>query len=343
MKKKVFGKAPSGKEVYLYTLENSKGIKAEVTNYGAILVNLFVPDRNGKVEDITLGYDKLEDYLVNGSFFGATVGPNANRIANAKFSIDGKEYQLAVNDGPNNLHSDAEVGTHKRNWDVREGKNEITFSIRLDDGEMGFPGNKTLTVTYVLTEANELKIIYHGTSDKKTILNMTNHAYFNLAGHNSGNIENHTLQIEADCYTPVIKGAIPTGEIATVDQTPLDFRTMKQIGKDINEEFEQLQLVGGYDHNWVVNGFDGTVKQIACVEEPISGRTMKVFTDLPGVQFYAGNFIADQTGKNQAEYTSRSGFCLETQYFPDTANEPTFPSAVFGPERDYDTVTIYQF
>lgn len=344
MTKEVFGTASDGRTVYAFTLENANGIKARVTNFGAILINLYVPDARGNTEDVVLGFDRLEDYYKNGSFFGATIGPNANRIGGACFQIDGKTYQLDVNDGPNNLHSHIELGYHKRVWDIKdEGNNSVTFSLKAADGDMGFPGNKEILMSYSLTDNNEFKLIYHASSDANTLINMTNHTYFNLGGHKSGRIEDHILTIHAGNYTPVAKGAIPTGEIAPVAGTPMDFTVPKPIGQDINADFEQLKLTLGYDHNYVIDGADGTLREIAVVEEPVSGRKMKTFTTLPGVQFYAGNCIGEEKGKDGADYGPRKGMCLETQYYPDTVNKPQFPSAVFGPGRDYDAVTVYQF
>lgn len=342
--KEFFGTARDGKEVYAFTLENANGMKARVINFGAILVNLYVPDRNGNVEDVVLGYDSLEDYYRNASFFGATIGPSANRIGNASFQINGKTYQLDVNDGPNNLHSNKELGYHKRVWNVEDvGDNSVTFSVEAPDGDMGFPGNKKITMTYSLSEDNQLKFSYHGISDADTLINMTNHTYFNLSGHQAGKIEDHILTLRASRYTPVLPGSIPTGEIAPVAGTPMDFTNPKPIGQDIGADFEQLKLAFGYDHNFVIDDADGTLREIAMVEDVKSGRKMKAFSTLPGVQFYAGNCIEEETGKGGTPYGARVGMCLETQYFPDTINKPNFPSAVFGPDRDYDSVTVYQF
>ncbi|MBO5056618.1 MAG: galactose mutarotase [Lachnospiraceae bacterium] len=341
--KELFGTTKCGKQIYRYFISNSKGLKAGVINYGAILVNLFVPDKNGEIADVVLGYDTLEPYFENGSFFGATVGPNANRIGGASFVLDGQRYNLDVNDGKNNLHSHMELGYHKRVWEACEGTDSVTFSLEDEDGSMGFPGNKKISVTYTVTEDNELKLHYQGESDKNTILNMTNHTYFNLAGHNSGKIHDHKLQLMASTYTPVVAGAIPTGEIASVKGTPFDFLTDKQVGEEINADNIQLKLVQGYDHNWVIDGAAGTLREFATVTEETSGRVMKAYTDLPGVQFYAGNCISETVGKEGTVYGPRCGLCLETQYYPDTANRPEFPSAVFGPERKYDTTTIYKF
>lgn len=341
--KELFGVTESGKQIYRYYISGSKGLKAGVINYGAILVNLFVPDKKGITADVVLGYDTLEPYFENGSCFGATIGPNANRIGGAAFTLDGKRYELDANDGVNNLHSHADLGYHKRVWDVQEGTDSVTFSLTDEDGSMGFPGNKKVSVTYSVTEDNELKIHYTAESDKNTIINMTNHTYFNLAGHNAGTIHDHELQLLASCYTPVAAGAIPTGEIAAVKGTPFDFLSAKKIGKNIEDDNEQLKLVQGYDHNWVIDGADGSLKEFATLTESTSGRVMKAYTDLPGVQFYAGNCIGETTGKEGTVYGPRSGMCLETQYYPDTANKPEFPSAVFGPFRKYDTVTVYKF
>ncbi len=338
-----FGKAKDGKEIMLYTLKNDKGMEAAVTNIGAILVSLKVPDANGKVDDLVLGFDNGEAYYDNGSFFGAVVGPNANRIGGASFEIDGVKYQLDVNDGPNNLHSDFEKGYHKAIWDAKTTDNSVTFSLEDFDGNMGFPGNKKVEVTYTLDQENGLSLRYHASSDKKTVLNLTNHTYFNLDGHDSGNIEGHEMWIKASCYTPVVEGAIPTGELAPVAGTPMDFTQSKVVGKEIGEKFEQLLLTKGYDHNWVIDGFDGKLQHMATVKAAKSGRVMKVYTDLPGVQFYAGNCIAPVVGKDGVAYKERQGLCLETQYYPDTVHQPSFPSCIFGAGKDYVSETVYKF
>lgn len=341
LKKRNFG--VEGQEATLYTLENSKGMKAEVTNYGANLVNLFVPDKNGVIEDVVLGFDSVKGYMKNGSFFGATIGPSANRIAGAKFTIDGVEYHIDVNDGPNNLHSHMQDGYHKMLWEAEEGENSVTFTVRDTDGYMGFPGNKELSLTYTLDEENGLTLHYHAKSDKNTVMNPTNHSYFNLDGHKSGNIEGHIMMINASCYTPVVPGAIPTGELAPVKGTPMDFTSEKIVGKEIGENMEQLLLTKGYDHNWVVDGWNGELRHVATTIGPKSGRKMHTYSTLPGVQFYAGNCISDEPGKDGASYTKRSGLCLETQYYPNSINTPSFPSCVFGGEKEYDSVTVYRF
>lgn len=344
VEKSLFGKSPEGQDIYLYTMSNAKGMKASVTNLGAILVSLLVPDKEGKVADVVLGFDRAEDYYGNPSFFGAIIGPNANRIAGAAFEIDGVSYQLNANDNNNNLHSHKELGYHKRLWNAAVGENSVTFTLEEADGNMGFPGNKKMEVTYSLTENNELKLFYCGKSDKKTILNLTNHTYFNLDGHNSGSIEEHELWLKASCYTPVVAGAIPTGVIAAVQDTPMDFTTAKRISAEIDADFEQLKLTGGYDHNWVIDGWNGELQLFAIVKGPHSGRTMKAYTTLPGVQFYAGNFIDAQEGKTGVAYSKRHGLCLETQYFPDTIHHDNFPSCIFGGEAaEYISVTVYSF
>ncbi len=343
MEKKLFGVTGDGKEIYLYTLENSRGMKAQIMNFGACLVNLFVPDRHGTVADVVLGYDTLEKYYVNQKNFGVTIGPNANRIGGAAFTLDGVRYTLDANDGANNLHSHAQKGFQKKAWEVKEDGTRLIFTAQSPDGEMGFPGNQTISVTYEVTEDNALQLTYDAQSDKNTILNPTNHTYFNLAGHDAGSVSDHVLWLGAGRYTPVVAGAIPTGEIAPVAGTVMDFTVPKRIGDDIDADFAQLALTGGYDHNWVTDGWNGQVRLIAVLSEPVSGRKMSVYTDLPGVQFYAGNCIGEEAGKGGASYHNRSGLCLETQYYPNTANEPSFPSAVYGPGRKYRSTTIYQF
>lgn len=342
--KEFFGTSKDGKEVFVFTLENTNGMKANVLNFGAILKNLYVPDDKGNVADVVLGFDDLEGYYKNYSFFGTTIGPSANRTGNAKFQINGKTYQIDVNDGPNNLHSHLELGYHKRVWDVVEiHDNGVTFSLEAPDGDMGFPGNKKIFVSYELSDDNALKLTYHATSDVDTLINMTNHTYFNLSGHQAGKTEDHIVTIHASNYTPVVAGAITTGEIVPVEGTPMDFRNPKPIGQDIRADYEQLKLSSGYDHNYVIDGADGTLREIAEVEDPKSGRKMKTFSTLPGVQFYAGNCIGEEIGKEGVPYGPRVGMCLETQYFPDSINKPQFPSVVFGPGRDYHAITVYQF
>ena len=341
--KELFGTCKTGEEVYLYTLSNESGMSAQVTNFGAALVSLKTPDKTGKIGDIVLGFDKLEDYYGNPSFIGVTIGPNANRIGGACFAIDGQTYELDVNDGENNLHTHIDLAFHKRVWNAVEGENSVCFSITEKDGSLGLPGNRKCSVSYTLTEDNRLELHYRGESDKKTLINMTNHSYFNLEGEGNGKIEDHLLWLKASRYTPVGSTPVPTGEIAPVAGTPMDFTKPTRVGEKISNDSVQLEVAGGYDHNWVIDDHDGSVQLFAKVKAPISGRTVKVYTNLPGVQFYAGNFVETQTGKGGKVYGKRSGLCLETQFYPDAPNKPEFPSTVFGPDRIYDSVTIYEF
>ena len=340
-----FGKYRDGQDVSLYTISNDVGMEVAVTNLGAIIVKLIVPDARGNKDDLVLGFDTAEEYLKNPSFFGAVIGPSANRIGNAKYTIDGVEYQADVNDGVNNLHSDMENGYHKCLWNATVLENGVLFELEDTDGNMGFPGNKKVSVSYELSEDNALKLHYHGTSDKKTIINLTNHTYFNLEGHKSGKILDHELWMAASHFTPADSGSIPLGEIASVEKTPMDFTTAKKVGRDIAADFGQIKFGGGFDHNWVIDGWkdNGELIHFATVKAPASGRIMKAYTTLPGVQFYAGNFIAEQAGKDGAVYNARMGLCLETQYYPDSVNKPNFPSCIFGEGREYDSVTVYSF
>jgi len=342
VEEKLFGTYSDGTAVKLYTLTNKNGMSISVSTLGAALIKVVVPDKNGVMADVVLGFDRAEDYLNNPSFFGVVIGPSANRIAGAAFEIEGNTYHVDVNDGANNLHSHKDKGYHKRIWAADMEECSVVFTLK-DDNSMGFPGKKEVSVLYTLTEENELKIHYHGVSDKKTILNLTNHTYFNLDGHDSGSMEDHELWLGASCYTPVVSGAIPTGEIAAVAGTPMDFTTPKKVGRDINQAFEQLELTGGYDHNWVIDHWDGSLRHFATVKAPKSGRVMKAFTDLPGVQFYAGNFIGEQRGKDGVSYGPRMGLCLETQYFPDAIHHSDFPAAVFWGDKEYDSETVYRF
>jgi len=340
---KNFGRTAEGIECKLYTIRNRNGMEASVTDFGAILVNLLVPDKSGKLTDVVLGYDDVSGYLNNPCYYGATIGPNANRIANAEFTLEGKTYSLDANDGGNNLHSHVEEGYHKRVWSAETKENSVIFTVTDKDGAMGFPGNKTLQVTYSLDDNNALTISYYGDSDQKTVLNPTNHTYFNLNGHDSGSIVTHELWLGANAYTPIVAGAIPTGEIAAVAGTPMDFTVAKVIGRDIDRDFEQLTLTGGFDHNWVIDGYDGSLRHCATLKAAASGIEMRSFTTLPGIQFYAGNGMKEDMGKSGALYNKRHGLCLETQFYPDSVNEPDFPSCIFGDGKEYHSVTVYQF
>ncbi len=333
----------SGRTIYEYSLKNKNGMCAKILNYGGILRELWVPDKDGNLADIVLGHDTLELYYENPGYLGAVIGPNANRIGKAKFIIDGIEYHVPVNEKENNLHSDNANGYHVRVFEAEEGRSSLKLTVEDEDGLMGFPGNKKLEMIYTLTEENELRLEYHFTSDKNTVLNPTNHTYFNLRGQGDRTIEDHRLWLKASCYTPADAGSIPTGDIVPVAGTPMDFTSEKEIGKEIGADFEQLHMAGGYDHNWVIDGADGQLQLVARVSAPGTSRVMEVYTTLPGIQFYAGNFIGEQDGKSGAKYHDRCGLALETQVFPDSINKEHFPDAVFGPEREYVSTTVYKF
>jgi len=342
--KRSFGVTKDGKETFLYTLTNEKGMEAAVTNFGAILVQLIVPDAKGGKRDVVLGFDSVTEYEKNDCFFGSTIGRNANRIGGAAFDLDGVTYHLAANENGNNLHTEFDHGFHKVIWnaEVLEAENAVRFTYRSPDGENGFPGNLDMSVTYTLQEDNAIRIDYDGVSDKKTVINVTNHSYFNLGGHDSGSICDERIMIQADGYTEILPGAIPTGKILPVEGTPMDLRSLKRVGDEVDADFEQLTLVQGYDHNWVLNNH-GKLEQIAQVEDDRSGITMEVHTDLPGVQFYAGNCITPQKGKGGVSYDKRHALCLETQYFPNSVNIPAFEQPVFDAGEHCKTTTIYKF
>jgi aldose 1-epimerase len=347
MTKTVFDKLPDGREVSQYTLKNSAGVTAQVINYGATVRSLSVPDRNGKMADVVLGYDSVQGYMDGTAYFGAIVGRYGNRIGKGRFQLDGKQYQVTVNDGENHLHG-GKVGFNKVLWDVISAVDSPEPSIRLQyvskDGEEGYPGTVTLKVTYTLTDKNELRIDYEGTTDKTTILNPTQHSYFNLSGTFDNMIVDHLVMIDADGITPVDKGLIPTGQIMNVADTPFDFRTPRAIGAHINDQNEQLELGHGYDHNWVIKSNPGQVRKVAEVYESVSGRLMTVSTDQPGLQFYTGNFLdGSAKGKNGVAYQRRTGFCMEAQTYPDAPNKPQFPSITLKPGQVYHQTTIYRF
>ena len=340
-----FGRMPDGTAIQIYSLTNKSGVQARITNYGGILVSLKAPDRHGAMADVVLGFDSLAGYLANpGPFFGALIGRYGNRIGHAKFSLNGVEYHLEKNDGDNSLHGGAH-GFDKRVWTPRplpDGGLELTYVSK--DGEGGYPGNLTVTVTYHLTDANELKIDYAATTDKDTVVNLTNHAYFNLRGAGSGDILGHRLTLNADRFTPVDSGLIPTGELRPVEGTPFDFRKPTVIGARIEQNDEQLKLGRGYDHNWIINRSGNGLALAAHVEEPESGRVLEVLTTQPGVQFYTGNFLdGSAKGKDGKVYARRFGFCLETQHFPDSPNKKDFPSTVLKPGQQFQSTTVYRF
>jgi len=346
IEKTFYGKLPDGHEVYQYTLMNKSGATMKVINFGAVVTSLTVPDRNGKYEDIVSGYDSLQGYMNDKCYFGAIAGRYGNRIGKGKFKLDGKEFQLTINDGENHLHGGI-IGFNKVLWDARTVQDSAGPSIELTyvsvDGEEGYPGKVTLTVTYTLTDKNGLRIVYKGTTDKVTILNPTHHSYFNLSGSFANTILDHFLTIEADAITPVDKGLIPTGKLLDVTKTPMDFRTPTAVGARINDQFEQLIFGKGFDHNWVIKDYDGKVRKVAELYEQKSGRLMIVYTDQPGLQFYSGNFL-DGTAKGKGvSYQRRTGLCLEAQCFPDSPNRPEFPSVTLKPGDVYHQTTIYQF
>jgi aldose 1-epimerase len=345
VKREPFGKMPDGKAVERFTLTNANRVELKAINYGGIITSLRVPDRSGRLDDIVLGFDSLESYLKDHPFFGAIIGRYGNRIAKGAFTLDGQTYELAANNGPNHLHG-GNKGFDKVLWTAEPvaGSNAIAFSRTSPDGEEGYPGNLRVQVTYTLTDANELIVDYRATTDKATPVNLTQHSYFNLAGQASGDILGHQLMLNADRYTPVDDTLIPTGELAPVDGTPFDFRKPTAIGARIDQADAQLKNGKGYDHNWVLNR-TGSGRQLAArVIEPKSGRTMEIATTEPGIQFYSGNFLDGKlTGKAGAVYTHRTGFCLETQHYPDSPNQPKFPSTILRPGSEYRTSTVFTF
>jgi aldose 1-epimerase len=346
--KSAFGQTPDGTPVELYTLRNANGMEATIMTYGGIVTSLKVPDKNGKFDDVVLGYDNLDGYIKSSPYFGALIGRYGNRIAKGRFSLDGVEYTLAVNNTPNALHGGLK-GFDKVVWTVAEAevgehgpKLELMYLSK--DGEEGYPGNLKVKATYTLTEDNALKVKFKATTDKDTVCNLTHHSYFNLAG--SGDVLSHIVQINADTFTPVDAGLIPTGELAPVAGTPFDFRTPAAIGARINEtNNEQIKFAGGYDDNWVLNKKSaGELSLAASVTEPTSGRTLEVWTTSPGMQFYTGNFLDGTiTGKNGRVYQFRNAFCMEPQHFPDSPNHPAFPTTELKPGQTYHNTIIYKF
>ena len=342
---RIFGKLPTGEEAHLYHIENKSGAYIEVLQYGAILVKVCVPDKDGKLTDVVLGYDDLDSYFVNGCFFGACIGRSGNRIADSEFKIDGREVKLTPNEGKNNLHSGPN-GFEKKMWNasVEENQNAVILSRLSPDGENGFPGEFEVSVTYELTEENAVRIVYSGVSDKSTVANMTNHSYFNLNGEGSGTALDQYLTIHAQEYTPVRNDSIPVGENASVEGTPMDFRSAKQIGRDIEADFEQLRFTGGFDHNYVTDGYNkASIREIASAWSEKSGIQMDVLSDCPCVQFYAANFVEDEHGKNGHVYNKREAFCLETQVEPNAVNVENFHSPILEAGERYYSETVYRF
>ncbi len=335
--------------IKLYTLENESGMTVRVTNYGAIITSIIVPDRNGKRADVALGYDRVEDYInaVDKPYFGAVVGRYGNRIAKGEFTLDGETYSLLQNNGENHLHGGA-IGFDKVVWAVDEyveGKS-LTLSYLAKDKEEGYPGNLELIIVYTLADDNSLVVDYHATTDKATPINVTQHTYFNLKGEGQGTILDHKLMLNAKTFTPVDESLIPTGEMPAVAGTPFDFTTAKAIGRDIDQQNEQLVFGLGYDHNWILNkdGKEGELSLAAQVHEPSSGRVMEIYTTEPGIQFYCGNFLDGRLkGKSGKPYVHRGGFCLETQHFPDSPNQPNFPSTILKPGETYESKTVFKF
>ena len=348
--KKSFGQMADGRAVELYILSNNHGMEASITNYGGTLVSLKIPDRTGKVADVVLGYDTLEGYVTGTAYFGATVGRYANRIAQGKFTLDGVTYSLPKNNGPSTLHGGI-VGFNKRLWHAREVANPEGESIELTylskDGEEGFPGNLSVTVVYTLfNDRNELKIEYSATADKDTVVNFTNHAYYNLAGQGNGDILQHQLTLHADRFTPVDETLIPTGELRDVKGTPFDFLQPAVIGARISQDDQQLKFGKGYDQNWIINKSDDSagLTSAAKAYDPQSGRTLEVLTTEPAIQFYSGNHLDRiANGKDGKTYDFRSAFCLETQHFPDSPNHPNFPTTELKANQSYHSATVLRF
>ena len=346
VKKQDFGKLPDGTPIELYMLSNAKGMQAGIMTYGGVVVSLTAPDRTGKYADVVLGMADLSGYLTPPPYFGALIGRYGNRIGHAQFSLDGKLFQLPANDGANTLHGGIK-GFDKRVWTATPGTGgdqslELTYTSK--DGEEGFPGNLSVKVLYTLSSKNELRIDYTATTDKDTVVNLTNHSYFNLAGQGEGDILGHEVMIAADRFTPVDSGLIPTGELRPVKGTPFDFTKSTAIGARINQNDEQLKFGKGYDHNWVLNKRAGHMAKAAEVHETKTGRVMEVWTTEPGLQFYTGNFL-DGTlkGKGGKVYALRNAFCMETQHYPDSPNRPAFPSTELKPGATYHTTTSYRF
>lgn len=350
-KPEAFGKTTNGTPVEVYTLQNSKGVKLRAMTYGAIVLSLETPDRNGKSADIVLGYNAVGDYIKETPYFGAVVGRFGNRIAAGKFTLEGKEYTLPLNNDPGgikcSLHGGI-TGFDKVVWKgegiVREGMQGVRFTYLSKDGEEGYPGNLKVSVTYLLNDANEWRVEYETSTDKATPVNVTQHSYFNLRGEGNGDILGHELQLAAAKYTPVTAGLIPTGELAPVAGTPLDFARPTAIGARVNAPNEQLKFGGGYDHNWVLDNQSGALASAAKVYEPETGRTMEILTTEPGIQFYCGNFLDGKlTGKKGVSYQHRTGFCLETQHYPDSPNQPKFPSTILKPGEVKKSTTVFRF
>jgi aldose 1-epimerase len=344
IRKTLFGKLRDGRPVFRYELESSDGMRVALINYGAIVTSIVVPDREGRFDDVVLGYDSLEGYLADPYFMGSIVGRYGNRIANGKFRLNGHMFHLRLNDGPNHLHGGPD-GFYRVMWnEVSSAGAAVQLAYESLDGEEGYPGNLTIRVTYELTGEGGLQIRYEAETDKPTILNPTHHSYFNLSGDSSKSVLDHTISISADRYTPLNKQRIPTGELAEVSGTAMDLRQPVPLCKNIGSDFEQIIIGRGFDHNYVLNGGSGRVRKTASVHEKGCGRLMEVFTDQPGMQFYSGNFLdGSMIGKNKQPLSYRCGLCLEAQNFPDAPNQPAFPSSALMPGEKYRQVTVYKF
>ena len=325
----------------IYTLKNDNGMVVTLSDFGATLVQILFPDNTGTPVDVTLGYDHISDYEKGGGFFGAVVGRVANRIGKAKFTLNGKEYQLVDNDNGNNLHSGPDF-MNKRMWKtVAADDKKVTFALHSPDGDQGYPGAVDITLSYELTADNEIKIGYEAVPTADILLNMTNHSFFNLDGHNAGDVLDQKVFIDADAFTPSDETLIPTGEVRSVTDTPMDFRIAKKIGKEIEADYEPLKIAGGYDHNWVLNG--SGYRLVGSLESEKTGIKMEVYTDLPGMQLYTGNFITTEPGRDGAVYKKRQGVCFETQFFPDAINKEEFVSPITKAGEEYKTMTTYKF
>jgi aldose 1-epimerase len=345
--KQTFGKTAAGENVDLYTLRNAHGVETKITNYGGIVVSLKVPDRAGKFDDVVLGFNDFDSYLKNDPYLGALIGRYGNRIAKGRFTLNGVEYKLAVNNGENHLHGGIK-GFDKVVWTGHEMKTKagpaVVLTYLSKDGEEGYPGNLNVRVVYTLTNNNELKIDYSATTDKDTVTNLTHHSYFNLAGEGDGDILGHVVTINASRFVPTDAGSIPLGELRKVAGTPFDFLKPNAIGARINQDDEQLKFGNGYDHTWVIDGRAGTMRLAATAYEATSGRMMQVWSTEPGVQFYTGNFLnGTLTGKSGKAYARRTGFCFETQHYPDSPNQPSFPTTTLKKGQTYKSTTIYRF
>lgn len=344
--RRFYGKMVDGAEIEIFTLKNSRGMVVEISNFGGIILSIMVPDNKGKFEDVLLAYGKMESYMKRGPYFGAIIGRVANRIENGRFELNGVEYKLAQNDGQNHLHGGI-TGFDKVTWKeniISEESQSLALTYRSKDGEEGYPGNLDIKVTYTLTEDNALEIHYFAASDKDTIINLTNHAYFNLSGHGSGDVLKHSVMINADKFTPNNEWSIPTGEIRAVKGTPMDFTKLTKLEDVIESEDEQLKFGSGYDHNWVLNIGGKEPEKAAEVYDENSGRILEVYTTKPGIQLYTGNYLdGTDIGKNNVPYEKRSGLCLETQYFPNSINQKNFPSPILKAGDSYNHITIYKF